>query len=135
MQIWGFPKIRGYLILGSLYYLGYYTRVPYFRKLPYLFCEQAEEEPMQECRVRMSCKPRSNKFCKPDATTSDCLYLSVAMAVMEGLPRICTEQKVKILNLTSAALSTSTGSAVPLFWCESGAASFRETKACSLGLS
>ena len=36
--IWEFPKIGvphfGVLIIGS-YYLGYYIRVPYFRKLPY----------------------------------------------------------------------------------------------------
>ena len=37
--IWEFPKIRGtlfgVLIIRILYYLGYYVRVPYFRKLPY----------------------------------------------------------------------------------------------------
>ena len=71
-------------------------------------------------RVRMSCRPCCDKFCKADATTSDCVYQSVAMADTDGLPRISREQKAKVLDLTSAAPPSWTGSAVPLFWTESG---------------
>ena len=68
------------------------------------------------------------RYCRADATTSDCVYASVCMADADNLPRISRDQKAKVLDLTTGAPASWTSSAVPLFWCESDPAAFHRAK-------
>lgn len=71
-------------------------------------------------RVRLSCKPRHDKFFKTaeSPSTSDCCYSHVPLLQQENLPRIARDQKTKIMDLKQDAPPSWNSSAVPLFWTE-----------------
>ena len=98
--IWDLPKIRGTLIWGPYnkrsFCLGYYIRVPYFRKPPYILKETPHITDLFGTEAECN-------FISPLSTFSSCcLWLSISGTASQidrkctGLPNPCSSTSCRI---------------------------------------